>query len=233
MSFNNVPDRWLNYTAVGTRIENTPFVALKCPLGDHFLRHLNVKEQFGLNEMRMLLPEVSLVIDLSNTNRYYDPDEFRASDIQHIKIRLPGRVLPSIDLLKQFFLIVDNFITESNSNKKLIGVHCTHGVNRTGFFICSYMICKMNFTYKSAVAEFSKARGHPIERDIYLRQLKIYEIWPMDFICGSDNSFPPGDNRKKSRKCAIKYAESQNSQQLTDVRSSYFSLINRDYFSNH
>lgn len=40
----------------------------------HFLRHLNVKEQFGLNEMRMLLPEVSLVIDLSNTNRYYDPD---------------------------------------------------------------------------------------------------------------------------------------------------------------
>lgn len=33
----------------------------------------------------------------------------------------------------------------------LIGVHCTHGVNRTGYFICKYMVSQLDMTAKDAV----------------------------------------------------------------------------------
>nr|XP_058917986.1 RNA/RNP complex-1-interacting phosphatase-like [Kogia breviceps] len=29
---------------------------------------------------------------------------------------------------------------ENNDNDRLIGVHCTHGLNRTGYLICRYLI---------------------------------------------------------------------------------------------
>ena len=33
----------------------------------------------------------------------------------------------------------------------LIGVHCTHGVNRTGYLVCRYMIDKLDFQPKNAI----------------------------------------------------------------------------------
>lgn len=35
--------------------------------------------------------------------------------------------------------------------RKLIGVHCTHGLNRTGYFICRYLIQKMGLTPADAI----------------------------------------------------------------------------------
>ncbi len=35
---------------------------------------------------------------------------------------------------------------------KLIGVHCTHGLNRTGLMICAHMIQKCNIDPNDAVA---------------------------------------------------------------------------------
>lgn len=33
----------------------------------------------------------------------------------------------------------------------VIGVHCTHGLNRTGFFICKYMIEKLHYYPAQAI----------------------------------------------------------------------------------
>ncbi|CAD7675479.1 unnamed protein product [Nyctereutes procyonoides] len=35
---------------------------------------------------------------------------------------------------------VNEFLKENTDNDKLIGVHCTHGLNRTGYLICRYLI---------------------------------------------------------------------------------------------
>jgi hypothetical protein len=70
----------------------------------------------------------------------------------------------------------------------LIGVHCTHGVNRTGYLVCRYLIEKCNYSAVDAVAgmvcmcasffftivlptAFEMARGHSIEREEYVRAL--------------------------------------------------------------
>ncbi|KAF4531455.1 hypothetical protein B566_EDAN004226 [Ephemera danica] len=55
----------------------------------------------------------------------------------------------------------------------LIGVHCTHGVNRTGFLICKYMIAKLGFKPQDAIKAFGDARGHHIERAAYIQSLGI------------------------------------------------------------
>lgn len=87
--------------------------------------------------------------------------------------------------------------------KKILGkniiVHCTHGVNRTGFMICRYMIENMDMTTDEAVASkhiefslilnerksfkfknlsipigFSTSRGHTMER--YIDELRAIEM---------------------------------------------------------
>ena len=59
-----------------------------------------------------------------------------------------------------------------SSQDAVIGVHCTHGVNRTGYLVCRYLIQKMGWDPEAAIAGFSAARGHPIERQNYLQDLK-------------------------------------------------------------
>lgn len=38
------------------------------------------------------------------------------------------------------------FLKSNAKNDKLIGVHCTHGVNRTGYLVCRYMIEQMQMS---------------------------------------------------------------------------------------
>jgi hypothetical protein len=69
----------------------------------------------------------------------------------------------------------------------LIGVHCTCGLNRTGFFICVYLSRKLNYKYEElkiyffskilflsiydAVTEFKKARSPGSIRPDFLNEL--------------------------------------------------------------
>ena len=63
---------------------------------------------------------------------------------------------------------------EMISRKKdaLIGVHCTHGVNRSGYLICRYLIEKMNCEPSKAISKFNLHRGHQMERQNYIDDLK-------------------------------------------------------------
>ena len=38
-----------------------------------------------------------------------------------------------------------------NISDALIGVHCTHGVNRTGYLICRYLIEKLDWDPQKAI----------------------------------------------------------------------------------
>ena len=38
---------------------------------------------------------------------------------------------------------------------EVIGVHCTHGFNRTGFLIIAYLVEKQDWSLEAAVAAFA------------------------------------------------------------------------------
>jgi len=73
-------------------------------------------------------------------------------------------------VIGRFFKAVNEML--SHKKDALIGVHCTHGVNRTGYLICRYLIEKLNWEPQKAIDEFNFNRGHPIERQNYIDDLK-------------------------------------------------------------
>jgi len=56
------------------------------------------------------------------------------------------------------------FLNKIKSNDKLIGVHCTHGLNRTGYLIVRYMIEQLGIEANEALEAFNRARGHSMEK---------------------------------------------------------------------
>ena len=174
-----IPDRWLDYSKMGEVVDGTRFLPIKVPLRRRpYNRYLASESQFTPDDVLQFCEErnlsVGLVIDLTNTEKYYSPVDFTRNDIKYEKIRFPGHEFPSSQIVVQFNQIVNNFLYENMNNNKIILIHCTHGVNRTGFMICQYLIKQENKSPTEAILAFNRARGHSIERDIYLNKLHSF-----------------------------------------------------------
>jgi atypical dual specificity phosphatase len=53
----------------------------------------------------------------------------------------------------------------------LVGVHCVHGINRTGYLICRYMVDRLGTPPEEAIKRFNRARGFPMTRPSLLQDL--------------------------------------------------------------
>lgn len=149
----------------------TKFISFKVPLKDALCRRLEENKRFTPGKLMKLCPKLGLVIDLTCTTRYYDCKVFKSYGVQYKKISCPGRVIPADNLLEVFFNTVDAFLAETNGRDLLVGVHCTHGLNRTGYFTCRYMNLRMGIEPQEAISAFEKARGHNIERLPYIQRI--------------------------------------------------------------
>uniref|UniRef100_A0A8C8B2B6 Tyrosine specific protein phosphatases domain-containing protein n=1 Tax=Otus sunia TaxID=257818 RepID=A0A8C8B2B6_9STRI len=83
-----------------------------------------------------------------------------------------GHEIPNRHTIFQFKCIVKKFLRDNKDNDKLIGVHCTHGLNRTGYLVCRYLIDVEGMEPNTAIELFNRARGHPIERTNYIQDLR-------------------------------------------------------------
>lgn len=109
-------------------------------------------------------------IDLTNTKRFYDRRDVESRDCRYMKMQCRGHgETPSVEQTQAFIEIVDQFITENPM--QIIGVHCTHGFNRTGFLIVSYMVERMDCSVEAALAAFAHARPPGIYKADYIKEL--------------------------------------------------------------
>ena len=190
--FKKIPDRWEDYSSIGSVVKGTRFIAFKVPLYFHPL--------WDLKELKKSAPELKHIVDLTNTDRYYRPGECLELGFNHVKIRMKGKgTVPSQDSVEKFYLTV----SETEAEGGLIGVHCTHGLNRTGYLISRYLIEKRGWQPDEAIAAFDEARGHKQERQNYLDHLK-YKRWETQ--TGEQHSGSAGagqgqgeDERKRDR----------------------------------
>ncbi|XP_034654543.1 RNA/RNP complex-1-interacting phosphatase homolog [Drosophila subobscura] len=167
-----VPDRWLDYSAIGKRVPGTRFIAFKVPLNQNLNKHVDEELRLGPESVLESVPNLGMIIDLTNTDRYYRPQSFTQNDVLHQKLMIPGKQTPSAALAQKFCRYVKDFLAVNVDNDKLIGVHCTHGVNRTGYLICYFMITMLNKSPLEAIESVAAARGHKIERENYLSSLR-------------------------------------------------------------
>jgi mRNA-capping enzyme len=85
-----------------------------------------------------------------------------------MKLRGHGET-PSVEHVNTFIYECKKFI-QSNP-LEVIAVHCTHGFNRTGFLISSFLVQTEDWSPEAAVGAFAKARAPGIYKGDYLREL--------------------------------------------------------------
>ncbi|XP_012281096.1 uncharacterized protein LOC105700088 [Orussus abietinus] len=167
----SVPDRWLEYKAFGKVIKGTKIVAFKVPLKETLVKDLPPDQRFTTATLLKTFPRLKHIVDLTNTFRYYDQKEFTAAGLRYDKIMVPGALIPRMDVIKKFFKSMDDFSSTSGDDD-LVGVHCTHGVNRTGYLICRYLVQQLGWECQDSIKAFEEARGHTFDREIFVNDLK-------------------------------------------------------------
>uniref|UniRef100_A0A0N4Z0I5 mRNA-capping enzyme n=1 Tax=Parastrongyloides trichosuri TaxID=131310 RepID=A0A0N4Z0I5_PARTI len=172
-----LPDRWLYCPKIGKVISQI-FVPFKTPLSTLYdsqisdpSLYFHPQDVFDAKlEDNKNGAKIGLWIDLTKTSRYYHEDEIRKNGCIYEKLPLAGHgQSPTEEETEKFVNICSSFL-EKNPNK-LIGVHCTHGFNRTGFLISSYLALKEYWNIDTAVEVFSKARPSGIYKQDYLDDL--------------------------------------------------------------
>ncbi|CAH0720112.1 unnamed protein product, partial [Brenthis ino] len=165
----SIPDRWIPYKACGKVIEGTRIICFKVPLKRSVQKNISAKDIWDIDALLKAIPKLRAVIDLTNTSRYYDPKELQEQGILHKKILMPGREIPPNNKVTEFVSTVDEFLIKDKDS--LVGVHCTHGLNRTGYMVCRYMRDRLGIPAKEAIRRFEIARGYQIERNNYIADL--------------------------------------------------------------
>ncbi|KAI3880412.1 hypothetical protein MKW92_053161 [Papaver armeniacum] len=153
-----LPPGWLDCPAAGHPIGY--IIPSKVPLGETF------------NDC--IIPEIGLVIDLTNTTRYYQPSDWKKQGIKHVKIACKGKdSVPDPESVNTFVYEVLQFYfrQQQSKNKKYILVHCTHGHNRTGIMIVHFLMRSQPLSVTNAIETFHNARPPGIYKQDYIDAL--------------------------------------------------------------
>ncbi|KAG9484793.1 uncharacterized protein [Eleutherodactylus coqui] len=171
---NSIPDRWRSLTAVGQRVPGSRFIAFKVPLKGVTNQRVTQNQKFTpkdlISAIRSQNEELGLIVDLTNTERYYTTKDLPKS-VQYVKLHTAGLKIPDDATIHQFKRVAWKFLAANSDNDKLIGVHCTTGINRSGYLICRYLIDVDGWRPLHALCSFSQARGHPIEGTVYIEDI--------------------------------------------------------------
>lgn len=166
------PKRWLQCPPFGQLIDDTflPFKTLYD--GDPTLPEAyKFSPEIFISRMRELKIDIGLIINLTFSTRYYDLQAITGEyDIEHHQIFCRGHnEAPSGQERSQFIKTCSQFISKNPHRK--IGVHCTHGFNRTGFMICSFLYEVRDWSIDAAIAMFASKRPPGIYKQDYINEL--------------------------------------------------------------
>lgn len=166
----SIPERWLNCPRKGKTVAGK-FLPFKTPLSERYNDQVPEENRFPLSMLLDSQP-IGLVIDLTKTDRYYDKQEVLSKGIGYHKLLCEGYgEAPDKEQTRRFIELCKHFFTLADCYGKIIGVHCTHGYNRTGFLISAYLIEEEDWSLEQAVLAFSNARPPGIYKDHYINDL--------------------------------------------------------------
>ncbi len=119
--------------------------------------------------------KIRFVIDISHESPVYDPKGLEKGGIEYHKFPTVSKIPPTPDEVKDFIRLVDHLRSNPSPDVEsaLIGVHCHYGFNRTGFFLCSYLIEKERFGVQQAIDEFRTRRPPGIRHEHFLDTLFV------------------------------------------------------------
>ena len=132
--------------------------------------------------------EIKAVIDISHESPVYDPRELEAGGIEYHKFPTVSKLPPTPTEVDEFTALVDRLrggagagagarapdgTAAGAEDRRVIGVHCHYGFNRTGFFICAYLIQREGYGVQQALDEFQRRRAPGIRHEHFIDTLFV------------------------------------------------------------
>lgn len=169
-----VPPRWLHCPRKSSRPITEKFLAFKTPLSSDYDDQVPEENRFTVSfifeSLKSQKIKMGLWIDLTNTSRFYDKKQVESYGCRYLKLACRGHgETPSPDQTMTFIKICKTFI--ANNPLEIIGVHCTHGFNRTGFLVISYLVETEFSDVDGALNHFAVARPPGIYKGDYIQEL--------------------------------------------------------------
>lgn len=221
-----IPNRWLHCPRKSSKLIGNKFLAFKTPLSSDYDNQVQDgcrwNSEMLFSWARSERFKLGLWIDLTYTTRFYDKEDVEVTGCKYLKLKCRGHEeTPSENQVKEFIEKCRDFISKNPSD--VIGVHCTHGFNRTGFLICCYFVETEGMSLRAALAEFADARPPGIYKGDYIQELyRRYDNadvappppempdWCFENDSDEDNNSrsdhrdgPPRKRRKESSKNAV------------------------------
>ncbi|GMH26022.1 hypothetical protein Nepgr_027865 [Nepenthes gracilis] len=194
---NKLPPGWLDCPNIGQELYG--IIPSKVPLGEKFNDYVLPGKRYSFKQVihhfNVQGRKLGMVVDLTNTDRYYSTSEFRDGNRKYLKIPCQGRnSVPDNKSVNTFVFEVKQFFHSQKSTKKYVLVHCTHGHNRTGYMIIHYLMRTRPMPVTEAIQKFAEARPPGIYKPDYIEALYTFyhEPKPEWFSC------PPTPEWKRS-----------------------------------
>jgi mRNA-capping enzyme len=163
-----IPDGWVHCSNGGEAI--CGIVPVKTPLSAEFTEDRPELQWTPSDCVRACGGErVGLVVDLTAATRYYSQDELPPG-VQYLKLAIGGHTLPPPPLVERFLAEVQDLRARRGPDVRVV-VHCTHGINRTGFVV-AIALCRLHgMSLVDALAEFGRVRPPGTWRAEYVHAL--------------------------------------------------------------
>lgn len=167
------PDRWSNVEPFGT-VWRHCFLPMKTPLSCLRYKDTHNHTPRGVTEAvtRQFRSTLVAVIDLTaKRDGYYSREEFMSVGVRVFRFPIVGHSVPSHDTIEAFIRIADTALAyasrvTTDADHAVVGVHCTHGENRTGFLLAAYFMRREGLSAPAALEEFQYHRPPGMQRPL-------------------------------------------------------------------
>uniref|UniRef100_A0A8C9TD69 mRNA-capping enzyme n=1 Tax=Scleropages formosus TaxID=113540 RepID=A0A8C9TD69_SCLFO len=176
MSHAGPPPRWRNCPRRGQPVAGK-FLPMKTMLGPKYDDQVPEENRFHpsmlSNYLKSLKVKMGLLVDLTNTTRFYDRNDIEKEGIKYVKLQCKGHgECPSAETTEMFIRLCEHFMEKTPT--ELIG---EKGVTCEPLFSFSAPLCCLLLSpapapsVEAAVAAFAQARAPGIYKGEYLKEL--------------------------------------------------------------
>ncbi|ORX62625.1 alpha/beta-hydrolase [Hesseltinella vesiculosa] len=116
-------------------------------------------------------PEIGFIIDLSKDTPPYRASDFEQTNVEYNKFKTVSKIPPTRDDVRRFIALADQCWQKRPDVQ--VAVHCHYGFNRTGFFICCYMIERLGVSVPEALDAFASMRPPGIRHAHFIDELYL------------------------------------------------------------
>ncbi|XP_048477413.1 mRNA-capping enzyme, partial [Rhincodon typus] len=125
MSNSAIPPRWLNCPRRGQPVAGK-FLPLKTMLGSRYDDQVPEENRFHpsmlSNYLKSLKVNMGILVDLTNTSRFYDRTEIEKEGIKYVKLQCKGHAeCPTEEVTNMFIRLCEHFIMQHPM--ELIGMY--------------------------------------------------------------------------------------------------------------